>query len=80
MILRVQGVEVGSPNRSNLEAEDGMPLGIAFSLIFVGLGMQVWGNLGLRLKTNQSKKASKAKRIKRDAFVADSPKIKGHPL
>ena len=41
MILVVFGFEVGTKNRSKIEAQDGWPLGIDFSWILMGFGRQV---------------------------------------
>ena len=41
MILKVLEIEVGSKNRSKIEAQDGWPLGIDFWWILMGFGRQV---------------------------------------
>ena len=53
LILEGPRVEVGSKNRSKIEAQDGLPLGIDFWWILVGLGRRV----GVENRTKSEKKS-----------------------
>ena len=70
MILKAQGVEVGSKNplkkRSKNEIKMGRHLGIDFSWILVDVGGQVGTKLGSNIEKNRSKKALKNRCQKED--------------